>query len=382
MSSQPILSDRSDRAGRYVRQTTGYRAFIPRPLPPVPEITIDAEMQHWLSDADRALGRLDGSIQTLPNPDLFVMMYARKEAVLSSQIEGTQASISDLLKAEADLFGSRQNRDVKEVRNYIAAMNLGIQRLPELPLSVRLIKEIHERLMRGVRGQHQQPGETRRSQNWIGPSGSSILSASFVPPPHIEADAALNDLEKFIHLDDHLPLLVRIGLIHAQFETIHPFLDGNGRIGRLLITLFLYHRQILQKPVLYLSHYFKANQQQYYDRLQRVRDQGDWEGWLKFFLQGVGTVAGQATETARRIVALRESHRAIIIDRMGSSCAAAIRLIEHLYKKPSTTVNSAKDLLGISYPNANNLIDKLCENEILFEVTGHSRNRCSFTHHI
>jgi len=249
VSSQPSQFDRSERAGRYVRQTTGYRAFIPAPLPPDPPIEIDAEMQHWLSDADRALGRLDGSIQTLPNPDLFVMMYTRKEAVLSSQIEGTQASISDLLKAEADLSQIRPSRDVSEVRNYIAAMNLGLQRLPDLPISIRLIKEIHGRLMQSVRGYHQQPGETRRSQNWIGPSGSTILSAIYIPPPHIEAEQALGELEKFIHASDHLPLLIRIGLIHAQFETIHPFLDGNGRMGRLLITLFV--QKIYYKNLFY-----------------------------------------------------------------------------------------------------------------------------------
>jgi Fic family protein len=305
-------------------------------------------------------------------------MYTRKEAVLSSQIEGTQASISDLLKAEADLSQIRPSRDVSEVRNYIAAMNLGLQRLPNLPISIRLIKEIHGRLMQGVRGYHQQPGETRRSQNWIGPSGSTILSAIYIPPPHIEAEQALGELEKFIHASDHLPLLIRIGLIHAQFETIHPFLDGNGRMGRLLITLFLCSKDMLQKPVLYLSHYFKANQQEYYERLQRVRDRGDWEGWIKFFLQGVGTVAWQATETARKIVALRENHRQLILDRMGSSCASAIKLIEHLYNTPSTTVNGAKEFLGISYPNANKLIYKLCENEILFEATGQSRNRLFF----
>ena len=375
--AQPLVG-RSDRAGHYVRQASGYRAFVPKPLPPDPELAIDLEMQHWLSDADRALGRLDGSIQTLPNPDLFVMMYTRKEALLSSQIEGTQASFSDLLRAEADLFNMRPSRDIVEVRNYIAAMNLGLQRLPELPISIRLIKEIHGRLMAGVRGQHQQPGETRRSQNWIGPAGSTLLSAAFIPPPHLEAEKALGDLENFIHLTDHLPPLVRIGLIHAQFETIHPFLDGNGRLGRLLITLFLCYKNILHKPVLYLSHYFKVSQQEYYNRLQKIRDDGDWEGWLKFFLRGVGEVADQATDTARKIVALREHHRQIIIERMGSSCASAIKLVEHLYNNPSTTVNRAKEFLGISYPNANNLVDKLCENEILFEVTGQSRNRLFF----
>jgi Fic family protein len=377
-SEQKLLPDRSTRSGRYMRQPTGYRAFIPSPLPPDPSVHIDLEMHQLLSEADRALGRLDGSIQTLPNPDLFVFMYARKEAVLSSQIEGPQASINDLLKAEAEVFNGNGPRDVDEVLNYVKAMNHGLARLKELPLSIRLLKEIHAKLLDGVRGGHQQPGEIRRSQNWIGPQGSNLTNAIYIPPPHQEAELALGDLEKFFHAIDQLPPLIRIGLIHAQFETIHPFLDGNGRIGRLLITFFLCEKGLLQKPVLYLSHYFKENRADYYQRLQQTREKGDWEVWLKFFLRGVAAVAGQATETARNIVSLREMHRALVIDKFGSSGANAIRLLEQLYKSPAITVNRAKESLGISYPNANTLINRLCENKVLFEITGQVRNRVFF----
>jgi Fic family protein len=375
---QRLLTDRSTRAGRYVRQATGYRAFIPTALPPTPPLEIDPELQKLLSDADRALGRLEGSIQTLPNPDLFVFMYARKEAVLSSQIEGTQASINDLLKAEAEVFSAGRPKDVAEVLNYVAAMKHGLARLKELPLSIRLICEIHGRLLEGVRGRTHQPGEIRHSQNWIGPQGSTLLTATFIPPPRQEAESALGELEKFFHADDHLPPLVRIGLIHSQFETIHPFLDGNGRIGRLLITFFLCEKGLLQKPVLYLSHFFKENRAEYYDHLQRVRDKGDWEGWLKFFLRGVGVVAAQATETARKIVDLREQHRLLIINNFGGSGAKAMRLLEQLYQRPTITVNNAKDLLNVSYQNANDIIERLCAHEIIFEITGHVRNRLFF----
>ncbi|HEY5081004.1 MAG TPA: Fic family protein, partial [Bauldia sp.] len=280
--------------------------------------------------------------------------------------------------AEADLFDADTPRDVDEVLNYVGAMNHGLGRLAELPLSVRLMKEIHARLLQGVRGRNQQPGEIRRSQNWIGPEGSSLLNATFIPPPHQDAEGALSDLEKFLHAENDIPALVRIGLIHAQFETIHPFLDGNGRIGRLLITLFLCQQGLLQKPVLYLSHYFKENRADYYQHLQRVRDGGDWESWLKFFLRGVGTVAEQATDTARKIVALREDHRATIAGKLGSSGINAMRLLEHLYQRPTITVNGAKDILGISYPSANNLIDSLRRIEVLFEITGQYRNRLFF----
>ena len=236
-----------------------------------------------LSQADRALGRLDGSIQTLPNPDLFVFMYIRKEAVLSSQIEGTQSSLQDLLAAEAKIFSLNQPKDVDEVLNYVNAMNRGLERLDELPVSTRLIREIHEALLQGVRGSRLSPGKLRTSQNWIGPAGCTLTDATFIPPPHYEIPQKLAELETFLHTDTMLPLLIKIGLVHAQFETIHPFLDGNSRVGRLLITLLLCERKILQKPVLYLSWFFKRHHQQYYEKLQSVRDAGEWEQWLVFF---------------------------------------------------------------------------------------------------
>ena len=231
-------SDRG-RPGRYVLQPAGYRAFVPAPLPPRPPVRMTGVVQARLSAADRALGRLDGAVHTLPEADLFVLIYVRKEAVLSSQIEGTQSSLRDVLAAEARLLSPRGAGDTGEVINYVAAMNHGLERLPGLPLSMRLIREMHERLMQGVRGGGSEPGELRRSQNWIGPAGSTPGGAAFVPPPFEEVPRALGDLEVFLHRDDGLPPLVRIGLAHAQFETIHPFLDGNGRVGRLLIAFFL-----------------------------------------------------------------------------------------------------------------------------------------------
>lgn len=369
------VQSHAGRSGRYIRQPAGYKAFIPTPLPPSPPVQIDLEMQRLLSEADRALGRLEGSIQTLPNPDLFIFMYVRKEAVLSSQIEGTQASINDLLKAEAHILDAQVPRDVDEVLNYVTAMNYGLTRLCELPLSTRLIREIHAHLLQGVRGDALQPGELRSSQNWIGPSGSNLTTAAFIPPPAHEVAASLGALENFIHQQDHIPPLIKIGLIHAQFETIHPFLDGNGRVGRLLITFFLCQQGLLQKPVLYLSHFFKKHRLEYYDHLQRTRDSGDWEAWLKFFLRGVGAVAGQATETAREIVELRERHRSLITNEFGSMAAKAVKLLEQLYIRPKVTVNQVSGFLEVSYPYANGLIDKFSEHEILFEITGYSRNR-------
>jgi Fic family protein len=365
----------SQRAGRYIRQTTGYRAFIPAHLPPVPPIQVTGEIQRLLSEADRALGRLDGSIQTLPHPDLFVFMYVRKEAVLSSQIEGTQSSLNDLLAAEAQIHSPEQPKDVDEVVNYVGAMNHGLQRLQTLPLSVRLIREIHAELLRGVRGDRLTPGELRRSQNWIGPAGSHLADAAFVPPPPEEVPVALGELERFLNTPNDLPILLQIGLAHVQFETIHPFLDGNGRIGRLLITFFLCERGILQKPVLYLSHYFKKHRMAYYDHLQAVRDTGDWERWLIFFLRGVIEVSAQATDTARRILALREEHRAAVTTQLVRAAANGHRVLEHLYERPIVSVGQIQALLGTTYPAANNVVKRLATLGILREITGYHRNR-------
>lgn len=332
-------------------------------------------MQELLSNADRALGRLDGSIQTLPNPDLFVFMYVRKEAVLSSQIEGTQASLNDVIKAEAGILDTSRPSDVSDVINYTAAMNYGLQRLQELPLSRRLIEEIHERLLRNVRGNRMTPGGLRKSQNWIGPHGCLISEALFVPPPHDVAEQALGELEKFLHAESRIPPLIRIGLAHAQFETIHPFLDGNGRVGRLLITFFLCDQEILQRPVLYLSLYLKQHREKYYECLQNIRDKGEWEAWLKFFLRGVFEVANQATETAKKIVALREEHRHLIANRFGNHGGKGMRLLERLYERPTVNVNDVAALLDISFPNANALVGKFLRFNLLTEITGQSRNR-------
>jgi Fic family protein len=369
------LPDQHSRAGTYQRQITGYRAFVPAPLPPQPPVTLDGELQRLLSQADLALGRLDGSIQTLPNPDLFVFMYVRKEAVLSSQIEGTQSSLQDLLAAEAQLYTPEAPKDVDEVVNYVAAMNYGLTRLSDLPVSVRLIREIHEKLLDGVRGSRLTPGELRRTQNWIGPGGCSLSEATFVPPPPQIVPQALGDLEKFLHAKNDLPLLIKIGLAHAQFETIHPFLDGNGRVGRLLITFLLCESGVLHKPVLYLSYYFKRHRQTYYDLLQAIRDKGAWEDWLQFFLRGVAEVSLQATDTSRRILALRETHRAQIAENLGYSAGNGHRVLERLYERPIMSVNEVRDLTGTTFPAANSLVERLVKIGILTEVTGQTRNR-------
>ena len=366
-----------NRSGQYVRQLQGYRAFLPAPLPPAPPVQMDGELPALLSQADRALGRLDGSIQTLPNPELFVLMYVRKEAVLSSLIEGTQSSLQDVLEAEARVLAPKRRESAGEVVNYIRAMYAGLARLDELPVSVRLIREIHRELLRGVRGSHPSltPGELRRSQNWIGPSGCTINEAVFVPPPPDLAPDALGKLEQFWHREDDMPPLLKIGLVHAQFETIHPFLDGNGRIGRLLITFLLTEKEILQKPALYLSHYFRRHQQTYYDLLQSVRDTGDWESWLAFFLRGVNAVSIEATETTRRILDLREQHRAVVTERFGRAAGNGHRALDRLYERPIVSVSEIQEIIGQSYPAANDLVSRLVEANILREITGQTRNR-------
>jgi Fic family protein len=365
----------ASRAGQYVKQIEGYRAFIPHPLPPVPEIIMDQEMWNLLSQADRALGRLDGATDALPNPDLFVFMYVRKEAVLSSQIEGTQASLIDVLEFESQALEPDNPQDVAEVVNYISAINHGLERLKELPVSLRLIREIHQALMKGVRGAERNPGEFRRSQNWIGAGGCSIAEASYVPPPPHEMLQLLDNLENFLHSPQPMPTLIKVGLAHAQFETIHPFLDGNGRTGRLLITFLLCEQNILQRPLLYISYYFKKYRSEYYDHLQAVRDSGNWEGWLKFFLRGVYEVAQEAAATARKIVNLKEEHRQLVLNTMGRRSGNAVALLESLYFKPIFTVEHAEAITNLSYPNANTLIKDLCDIGLLQEITGQKRNR-------
>ena len=369
------MADPSLRAGRYVRQVDGYRAFIPAPLPPEPDVIRDAELDELHFQASLALGKLDGATETLPNPDLFVFMYVRKEAVLSSQIEGTQASLIDVLEFETEKQRPGRPQDVKEVVNYVNAMNHGLERLSSLPVSLRLIREIHEQLLANVRGGHLSPGEFRTSQNWIGPAGCTLNEASFVPPPPHEMMAALGELERFIHDDAPVPPLLKVGMVHAQFETIHPFLDGNGRVGRLLITFLLCEKQILARPLLYLSYFFKKHRSDYYELLQRVRDHGEWEPWLKFFLRGIAAVAREATDKARRIVNMREEHRARIQDELGRAAPNALTVLERLYERPIVSVNDVVEITGAAFATANRVVDALCGLGLLAETTGHSRNR-------
>ena len=364
-----------NRAGQYIKQDSGYKAFVPSPLPPVPPVEITGKLQAELSLADRALGRLDGSITTLPNPDLFVMMHVKKEAVLSSQIEGTQSSLQDLLAAEAQVVSSSTSKDVNEVINYVGAMNRGLELLHELPVSIRLMREIHKILLQDVRGAHATPGEPRCSQNWIGPAGSTIATASFIPPPPHLLGELLSDFEKFIHSDTELPILIKIGLLHAQFETIHPFLDGNGRLGRLMITFLLMEQDVLQKPILYLSYFFKKYRQEYYERLQNIRNTGDWESWLSFFLKGIEVVSKEAVLTVKNILELREKHRLAITHTLGRSAGNGHKVLENLFQNPVITVKDVENITKTTYAAANTLIKRFEQIDILKEMTGNTRNR-------
>ena len=363
------------RAGHYLRQPTGYRAFIPEPLPPAPPIRFDDELLVLLSSADRALGRLDGASELLPNPDLFVYMYVRREAVLSSQIEGTQASLVDLLQFESEPARAQIPEDSAEVANYVRAMSFGLQRLEQLPISLRLIREIHGVLLEDVRGAERTPGEFRTSQNWIGPAGSSLAQATYVPPPPSEMQRALGELESFLHGHDALPTLVKVGLVHAQFESIHPFLDGNGRVGRLLVTFLFCEAGILKRPLLYLSYYLRSHRTEYYERLQGVRDRGDWEGWLRFFLEGVRLVSAEATDTARQLIALRERHRDLLTQSVGRRAGNALKLLESMYVGPALGVRDAEERTGLSYQKANSLVAAFEELGLLTEITGRKRDR-------
>lgn len=366
------MAENGTRAGHFVAQPGGYRAFVPAPLPPRPPVDFDGDLLALLSEAGVGLGRLDGLVKVIPDPDFFVGMYVRREAVLSSQIEGTQSTLEDLLEVELEPESHGRYGDVGDIVNYIAAMNHGLSRLDELPLSLRLIREIHAKLLRGGRGAQATPGEFRTTQNWIGPPGASLQHATFVPPPVPEMMQALNDFERFLHADARGPLLVQVGLAHAQFETIHPFLDGNGRVGRLLITFLLVHDAILRAPLLYLSHYFKLHRAEYYDRLMAVRMRGDWEGWLRFFLRGVAVTSEEATETAERIFALRERHRTQVMEETGTN---GLKLLSALFQRPLVNVNLVAEVVDVSFPTANRLVGRFEELGILREVTGQRRSR-------
>ncbi|AGA33914.1 filamentation induced by cAMP protein Fic [Thioalkalivibrio nitratireducens DSM 14787] len=327
-----------------------------------------------LENANRALGRLDGVTSILPDTPLFLYMYVRKEAILSSQIEGTQSSLSDLLFFESEEAPGVPLDDVQEVSNYVAAMDHGLVRIRDgFPVSLRLIREIHETLLARGRGSTKQPGEFRRSQNWIG--GTRPGNALFVPPPPDRVLDLMSDLEAFIHADTpEIPALVKAGLVHVQFETIHPFLDGNGRVGRLLITLLLCAQGILQEPVLYLSLYFKAHRRQYYDLLQQVRERGAWEAWIEFFLDGIAETSLQAAEAAREILGLFEADRERI-EGLGRPAASALRVHQLLQQKPLVGIPDAAQRLGLSAPTIAKSIQHLADLGIVREITGKQRGR-------
>ena len=362
----------NERAGKMVIQTGGYKAFIPKPLPPDPPIKYDSELQSLLSEADRALARLDGIVTVLPNPEFFIAMYVKKEALLSSQIEGTQASLEGILEFEADLTPKDDVKEIKEVINYIKALNYGMIKLKKSAISLRLLKDIHKVLIKGTRGSGKALGEFRRSQNWIGLSGASLLEAIFVPPPPDKVLSAMKDLEKFFYKHDQIPPLVKTSLIHAQFETIHPFRDGNGRIGRLLITFYLFSKGILSRPLLYLSFYLKKNREQYYNLLMKVRLKGAWENWIKFFLKGIREISDEAGATARKIITLKEYLITKLYENSISSIYA-VKLIDLLFKTPIIDVGNITKKLKVSKDTGSQLVNKFEKIGILKELTGKQR---------
>lgn len=349
-------------------------AFIPYPLPPSPPIQVDDELHDLMGKANRAIGRLDGLSDLLPDPSLFLYHYVRKEALLSSQIEGTQSSLSDLLLFEKGEYSGIPLDEAQEVSNYVAAMNHGLARLKEgFPLSLRLMREIHRILLQRGRGSNKTPGEFRRSQNWIG--GTRPGNALFVPPPPDQVVGCMGDLEKFLHNQPvHTPVLIKAALAHVQFETIHPFLDGNGRLGRLLITFLLCAENVLTDPLLYLSLYLKAHRSTYYDLLQVVRLEGKWEEWLRFFFRGVKETATQATETAKSILRLFETDIQRI-QSLGRAAGTAARVHQLIQKNPLVTIPEVARELGVSFPTASRAIEHLQNLGILAEFTGQQRNR-------
>jgi Fic family protein len=360
------------RSGYFRKVPAGYRAFFPSPLPPDPQLSLDGGLQLLLSEADRALGGLNVVVSVLPNPDLLVWMFIQKEALLSSQIEGTQSSLVEVLSADEESYPTA---DVGEVINYIKAMRHGLSRLKvdDFPMSLRLIREIHGVLMQEVRGGavHLTPGEFRTSQNWIG--GTNPGNARFVPPPPPEMLAALDSFERYLYAEDDLPPLIQCGLLHYQFETIHPFNDGNGRIGRLLITLFLVWKGLLGEPMLYLSAYLKTHQQEYYDRLTQVRTDGNYEAWTRFFLEGVCEVSKMVVDTTRRIQELERTDGDKLVQ--AGEGAHGLNLIRALLRQPVVMVKDVAEKANISYSKANNLIAVCEELGILRQISKGRRNR-------
>lgn len=358
------------RSGTVSRQSTGYLAFIPKSLPPDPPLQLDAEALSLLTEASLSLGRLNGLASVIRDPDLFVYLYVRKEALLSSQIEGTQCSLEDVLEEPEAKKG---NADIEEVSNYVSAMNQGLEKLKEIPISTRLIKEMHAVLMEGVRGSNKAPGSFRGTQNWIGTPGATLEAAEFVPPPPQEVNEAMSALEKYIHSNDSLPPLIKAALVHAQFETIHPFLDGNGRLGRLLITFVLCSWGVMEKPLLYLSYFFKANRTEYYSRLMATRTKGDWENWIKFFLRGICEASKMANQAALDIYDLHKSDLAKI--HRADSSPATNRVFEIFCRFPISTIPELQRNTSMNPVTLNRAVQALCDLNVLEKLGQNQRNR-------
>ena len=364
------------KAGRLIKGTRGYWAFLPDPLPP--SLSIDWDLVNLLSRADRALSELGGLARNLPNPHLLIGPFVRREAVLSSRIEGTQASLSDLFYFEAApsekaAFPKKTPSDVHEVANYVKALEYALKRVQELPLSLRLFRELHKILLSDVRGKNWTPGEFRRSQNWIGPPGCTLMDATFVPPTPHEMVEALGQLEKYLHGSSNLPPLIRIALVHYQFEAIHPFLDGNGRIGRLLISLLLGHERLLPQPLLYLSAFFERRRNEYYRRLMDISREGKWREWIDFFLEGVVEQSNDAIQRTNRLLKLWQDYRNKLQE--ARSSALLLQLVDRLYETPVLSIPTAATFLKVTHRSAAKLIGKLIKANIITEVTKRERYR-------
>lgn len=349
--------------GRFVRQPAGFKAFIPDLFPPKTRIEFSAEVQLLVTDATLALGKLDGIAQLIPDIDFFIFMYVRKEATLSSNIEGTKATMQDSLKADINITEGVPH-DVENILHYVQAVDYGLTRLKNMPLVLRVIRELHEQLMEGtVEGKGKTPGQVRITQNWIG--GTRPDNADFVPPPVQELGRSLSDLENFLNKKQIYPALINAALIHAQFETVHPFLDGNGRTGRLLITLYLYQQKVLEYPILYLSEYFKRHRDTYFAKLSGYHNKGEVEEWVKFFLEGVAEVAQEATVVSKQIIAIREKDMTIVHGLGGKQAPSAVKLLRGLYSQPVIDVATAEKITGLTRPAANQLIRKFVDLDIL-----------------
>lgn len=363
-----------NRAGKTVKNFSGesaYFSFYPQPLPPVPAIEIDSEMLSLITDAHEKTAVLNSVSDRVPNKDLFILMYVRKEAILSSQIEGTQCTLDDLLNPEADEF---VNADISDVVNYVKAINFSTLRLAELPLCNRLIRETHAVLMKSVRGCDKTPGEFRVSQNWIGGAGSTLKNARYIPPNPSDMKECMSDFEKFMNKEDDMDIFVKAALLHYQFETIHPFLDGNGRIGRLLITLFLMQNQAISSPILYLSYYLKSNRIEYYDRMAEIRKSGNYEQWIKFFLRGVSETASDATETIDLLTELHRKNEKILAETQRSA-KKSLEFLRYLEQNPIIETKKTAAALNYSYNTVANYISLFCEKGILKQTSKSGKSR-------